>query len=593
MAPPEPDWPRTVADAAAQILATLTLPQSRQLLEMCREDLSRTHRGLGLGVRNGFGLWQGNAALLDDCERLSGRDFLEVDSASAIIVERAWELLRARSAAKELARRFSERPEAGRSQRLATLASNPKQGPLIREAALERLAHLGDAAVRPTLHAVLDMDRVPPGDDDGELRRRALELWLEYGVLDGEDAILVRALRHPAVIVSRRSVDGLRRVAIPIEVWVPALVLALRYRGVDRDVSDLLEELLPAWRAAAASGVVPPAAVSELARSLRPDVESDSRWIDTNQIDILIAAGPHPDVTSTLHQVYAAERGRREKDRIVRHLKRGDTVDDLVALVREKALSGDLNAIDHLLQLSFRARDVARTTLATLVRGLEPAAGDASARDEYAGERSLCLRLHASLALLRLDAGENLHACVSNVADALAHDVAEYDDGRSCSWWSDVDASRICAALVRVGGAAASALPALAQAAAGRRPRVRLTASAALWELGAPAALVIPVIQHALAELPDPNHQYARPRDPVRYALRALAPLGSNAAPVLPLLEAVARRYLAALHDARPPPDARPTALPPHWARLVQSAARIAARPMAVPDGPARSIRLP
>src|SRR5262249_3624912 len=57
-------WPRTV-DQAVEILLRRLDRESREALRRARdEDLAEFHFGLGMGIRNDFGLWAGNRALL-------------------------------------------------------------------------------------------------------------------------------------------------------------------------------------------------------------------------------------------------------------------------------------------------------------------------------------------------------------------------------------------------------------------------------------------------------------------------------------------------------------------------------------------------
>jgi hypothetical protein len=52
-----------------------------------RGDLIRFHHGWGTGIRNAFGLWGGNRALLDSCG--GGHP----DDASMVIIEAVWKHL--------------------------------------------------------------------------------------------------------------------------------------------------------------------------------------------------------------------------------------------------------------------------------------------------------------------------------------------------------------------------------------------------------------------------------------------------------------------------------------------------------------------
>ncbi len=75
------DWPLTVADAVAKILAE-TSELDKAMLRLTKEaDLIRYHFGWGMGIRNSFGLWRGNNALLADCKAK------HPDDASMVIIK--------------------------------------------------------------------------------------------------------------------------------------------------------------------------------------------------------------------------------------------------------------------------------------------------------------------------------------------------------------------------------------------------------------------------------------------------------------------------------------------------------------------------
>ena len=46
-----------------------------EVAELAEKDLANLHYGLGAAIRNGFGLWNDNQELLDDCLRLSKSPF--------------------------------------------------------------------------------------------------------------------------------------------------------------------------------------------------------------------------------------------------------------------------------------------------------------------------------------------------------------------------------------------------------------------------------------------------------------------------------------------------------------------------------------
>jgi len=83
------DWPRTIEEAADRILENMSADDRARVRDTKREDLIGFHFGWGTGIRNAFGLWTGNQALLDS----SGSD--DPDDCSMRIIECVWEKLRA------------------------------------------------------------------------------------------------------------------------------------------------------------------------------------------------------------------------------------------------------------------------------------------------------------------------------------------------------------------------------------------------------------------------------------------------------------------------------------------------------------------
>ncbi len=79
--------PDSVEQAVDCLLAIMPLPEQRAFAAMPAERLIENHLGLALWVRNNFGLWGSNEALLADTGAL------DVDGASAVIVRAFWEHL--------------------------------------------------------------------------------------------------------------------------------------------------------------------------------------------------------------------------------------------------------------------------------------------------------------------------------------------------------------------------------------------------------------------------------------------------------------------------------------------------------------------
>lgn len=79
-----PAWPRTIREAVDHLLGVLSEENKAEIRVLQKPELARHHFGLGVHIRNNFGLWQGNQVLLDDCGAASA------DSASTRILEALW-----------------------------------------------------------------------------------------------------------------------------------------------------------------------------------------------------------------------------------------------------------------------------------------------------------------------------------------------------------------------------------------------------------------------------------------------------------------------------------------------------------------------
>lgn len=80
-------WPLTVEQAANKVIKQMSKDDLDRLKNMKREDLINLHMGFGQGIRNDFGLWNGNALLLRNSETN------HPDDASMAIIETAWSKL--------------------------------------------------------------------------------------------------------------------------------------------------------------------------------------------------------------------------------------------------------------------------------------------------------------------------------------------------------------------------------------------------------------------------------------------------------------------------------------------------------------------
>ena len=95
-APGQDDWPQSVEEAVDGLLVALPDDLLGSVESMEQGDLISLHFTLGMWVRNAFGLWRGNRALLDSCADYAASHGLRSywtghpDDASSIIVEALW-----------------------------------------------------------------------------------------------------------------------------------------------------------------------------------------------------------------------------------------------------------------------------------------------------------------------------------------------------------------------------------------------------------------------------------------------------------------------------------------------------------------------
>jgi hypothetical protein len=79
-------WPTTVAAAVERLLAILSEETKATVREMPEEELIFCHHGLGMGIRNEFGLWKGNEKLIKSACPEGGHP----DDASMVIIQALW-----------------------------------------------------------------------------------------------------------------------------------------------------------------------------------------------------------------------------------------------------------------------------------------------------------------------------------------------------------------------------------------------------------------------------------------------------------------------------------------------------------------------
>jgi hypothetical protein len=87
----EEKQPQSVEEAVDRLHANISLNDEILLASTNEENLMDLHFGLGHHIRNEFGLWSGNDALLESCRILTGDRNLHVDDASMVIIRALWE----------------------------------------------------------------------------------------------------------------------------------------------------------------------------------------------------------------------------------------------------------------------------------------------------------------------------------------------------------------------------------------------------------------------------------------------------------------------------------------------------------------------
>ena len=86
-------WPKTCDEAVELLLKELNSEGKERIRNTPREELVKFHFGLGMRIRNEFGMWGGNTALVDSCISEKPGTRRHPDEASMIIIERVWERL--------------------------------------------------------------------------------------------------------------------------------------------------------------------------------------------------------------------------------------------------------------------------------------------------------------------------------------------------------------------------------------------------------------------------------------------------------------------------------------------------------------------
>ncbi len=85
----EQNWPETINEAVLTIISELSEANKILIKNFEQERLIKLHHGFGTGIRNDFGLWKGNKALI---ESACGKP-CHPDTASMAIIEALWRKL--------------------------------------------------------------------------------------------------------------------------------------------------------------------------------------------------------------------------------------------------------------------------------------------------------------------------------------------------------------------------------------------------------------------------------------------------------------------------------------------------------------------
>jgi hypothetical protein len=80
--------PKTIEEAVAYLIEMLPLKDKVTIANMSANEIGGLNAGLGNYIRNSFGLWSDNKALLWSCSKDAGREINTPDEASAIIIAR-------------------------------------------------------------------------------------------------------------------------------------------------------------------------------------------------------------------------------------------------------------------------------------------------------------------------------------------------------------------------------------------------------------------------------------------------------------------------------------------------------------------------
>ncbi|RJR34464.1 MAG: hypothetical protein C4576_26345 [Desulfobacteraceae bacterium] len=91
----EQSSPRSLEEAVERLSSALPLKHKASLAKMKEQELLRLEPQLGRAIQGRIRSWLGSPALLESCRQYSGKERIELYEASAVIIRRLWEKLKA------------------------------------------------------------------------------------------------------------------------------------------------------------------------------------------------------------------------------------------------------------------------------------------------------------------------------------------------------------------------------------------------------------------------------------------------------------------------------------------------------------------
>ena len=85
--------PDSIKEAVDIMISILPLKEKTKIAGMEETELSQLHLTLGKYIRNQFGIWAGNKALLQECRDKLNRHDIHEDESSSLIIKELWERL--------------------------------------------------------------------------------------------------------------------------------------------------------------------------------------------------------------------------------------------------------------------------------------------------------------------------------------------------------------------------------------------------------------------------------------------------------------------------------------------------------------------